>query len=46
MTYYMRAVSGVDQDLVVGVGLPLHLLRAMSSRGLTFANGRKLLSVT
>lgn len=37
----MRTVSGVNQDLVVGVGFPLHLLRAVSSGGLAFATGSK-----
>lgn len=37
----MRTVSGVNEDLVVGVSFPLHLLRAVSSRGLTFATGKK-----
>lgn len=41
MTHYVGAVSGVNKDLVVGVGLSLHLLGAMSSWGLTFAKGRK-----
>lgn len=41
MTHDMRTVSGVNQDLVVGVGFPLHLLRAVSSGGLSFATGRK-----
>lgn len=41
-THYVRTVSGVDQDLVVGVGFPLHLLRAVSSGGLPFAEGRKV----
>lgn len=40
-THNVRTVSGVNQDLVVGVGFPLHLLRAVSSGGLTFAAGRK-----
>lgn len=43
-THYMRTVSGVDQDLVVGVGFPLHLLGAVSSGGLPFAKGRKVLN--
>lgn len=41
MTHYMRAVSGVNQDLVVGVCLPLYLLGAMSTWGLTLAEERK-----
>lgn len=41
MTHYMRTVSGVNQDLVVGVGFPLHLLGAVGSGGLAFAAGRK-----
>lgn len=44
MTHYMRTVSGVDQDLVVGVGFPLHLLGAVSSGRLPFAKGRKVLN--
>lgn len=40
-THDMRTVSGVNQDLVVGVGFPLHLLRAVSSGGLAFATGGK-----
>lgn len=39
MTHYVRAVPGVNQDLVVGVGLPLNLLGAVGSWGLTFAEG-------
>lgn len=38
----MRAVPRVNQNLVVGVGLPLHLLGAMGSWGLTLAEGRKI----
>lgn len=45
MTHYVRTVSGVDQDLVVGVGLPLHLLRAVSSGGLPFAEGRRVFKI-
>lgn len=41
MTHDMRTVSGVNQDLVVGVGFALHLLRAVSSGGLAFATARK-----
>lgn len=41
VTYYVRAVPSVNQDLVVGVGLPLHLLGAMGSWGLRFAERRK-----
>lgn len=41
VTYYVRAVPSVNQDLVVGVGLPLHLLGAVASWGLRFAEGRK-----
>lgn len=40
-THDMRTVSGVNQDLVVGVGFPLHLLRAVSSGRLALATGRK-----
>lgn len=40
-THYVRTVPRVNQDLVVGVGLPLHLLGAMGSWGLTLAEGRK-----
>lgn len=36
-THYVGAVSGVNKDLVVGVGLSLHLLGALGSWGLTFA---------
>lgn len=39
MTDYVRAVPGVNQDLVVGVGFPLNLLGAVGSWGLTFAEG-------
>ena len=36
----MRAVPGVDQDLVVGVSLPLHLLGPMgTARGLRLTGG-------
>lgn len=42
-THDMRTVPGVDQDLVVGVGLPLHLLRAVGSGRLPFATARKAL---
>lgn len=42
MTHYVRAVPRVNQDLVVGVGLPLHLLGAMGSWGLALAEGRKI----
>lgn len=38
----MGAVPGVDQDLVVGVSLALHLLGAVSSRRLRFAEGTKV----
>ena len=37
ITHYVRAVPGVNQDLVVGVGLPLHLLGTVGSWGLRFA---------
>lgn len=37
ITHYVRAVSGVNKDLVVGVGFSLHLLRAVGSWRLTFA---------
>lgn len=40
-THDVRAVPGVDQDLVVGVGFALHLLRAVRSGRLPFATGRK-----
>lgn len=36
-THYVGAVSGVNKDLVVGVGLSLHLLGAVRSWRLTFA---------
>lgn len=41
MTHDVRAVPSVNQDLVVGVGLPLYLLGAVGSWGLVFAEGRK-----
>lgn len=41
MTHDVRAVPSVNQDLVVGVGLPLYLLGAVGSWGLVFAKGRK-----
>lgn len=41
ITHYVGAVSGVNKDLVVGVGLSLHLLGAVGSRGLTFAAATK-----
>lgn len=40
MTYYVRAVPGVNQDLVVGVSFPLHLLGAVGSWRLRFTEGR------
>lgn len=36
----MRAVSGVNEDLVVSVSLPLHLLGAVGPWGLRFTAGR------
>lgn len=41
VTYYVRAVPSVNQDLVVGVSLPLDLLGAVGSWRLRFAGGRK-----
>ncbi len=41
VTYDVRAVPSVNQDLVVGVGLPLHLLGAVGSWGLRFARGKE-----
>lgn len=41
VTYYVRAVPGINQDLVVGVSLPLHLLGAMGSWGLWLAGSKK-----
>lgn len=40
MTHYVRAVPSVNQDLVVGVGLSLYLLRAVGSWGLPLTEGR------
>lgn len=39
ITHYVRTVSGVDEDLVVGVSFPLDLLGAVGYRGLRFAKG-------
>lgn len=45
-TYYVRAVPGVNEDLVVRVSLPLHLLRAVGSGRLGFAAGGNFISIT
>jgi len=43
VTHDVRAVPGVDQDLVVSVGLPLHLLGTMRAiaGGLWLTGARK-----
>lgn len=42
----MRAVSGVNEDLVVSVSLPLHLLGAVGPWGLRFAAGRSTTKIS
>lgn len=39
ITHYVRTISGVNEDLVVGVSFSLDLLGAVGYRGLRFAKG-------